>query len=121
MDFTQRILDTPSGGTIHLGGDNLPVTGYYVGGVVSPLILEPDDSPADQREALDEFIAYLNGPTVGAPFLGWWTDEETGKVWVDGTTWHETEAEAGRIGLERREIAIFDIERDRELRLTYEA
>lgn len=119
MNFTQQILDNPSGGTISLEGRVLPLTGYYVGGMVCPLILEPDDSPAGQREALDAFIEYLNGPTVGAPFLGWWTDEETGKVWVDGTTWHETEFEAGRIGRKRREIAIFDIERDRELRLAY--
>lgn len=118
MNFTQQILDNPSGGTIHLGGDNLPVTGYFVGGIVSPLIIEPDESPADQREALDTFIKYLiNG--AGPAYLGWWTDEETGKVWVDGTTWHETEFEAGRIGRKRREIAIFDIERDRELRLAY--
>ena len=71
------------------------------------------------RAKVDEFIAYLNGPTVGAAFLGWWTDEETGKVWVDGTSHHSTEFVAGRIGRRRREIAIFDIERQRSLRLVY--
>lgn len=119
MNFTQQIMESPSGGTASLKGGHLPLSGYYVGGLVSPLILEPEDSPSERREALDTFIEYLNGPTVGAPFLGWWTDEETGKVWIDGTSWHETESEAGRIGRQRREIAVFDIERDRELRLTY--
>lgn len=119
MNLTQQILAKPEGGTVSLTGDDLPVTGYFVGGLVSPLIIEPEDPPADQREALDTFIEYLNGPTVAVSYLGWWTDEETGKLWVDGTTWHETEFEAGRIGRRRREIAIYDIAKQRELRLVY--
>ena len=119
MNFTEQILAKPEGGTVSLTGDSLPVTGYFVGGVVAPLVIEPEDSPADQREALDTFIEYLNGPTVEAAYLGWWTDEETGKLWVDGTSHHETEFVAGRIGRRRREIAIFDIERQREIRLAY--
>lgn len=119
MNITSKILAKPEGGTVSLTGDPLPTGGYFVGGLVSPLIIEPEDSPREQREALDHFIEYLNGPTVGAAFLGWWTDEETGKLWVDGTSHHETEFVAGRIGRRRREIAIYDIAKQRELRLVY--
>lgn len=117
MNFTEQIMANPSGGTVSLTGDDLPVTGYFVGGVVSPLILEPSDSPAERRAMLDDFIDYLNGPTVGAAYLGWWTDEETGRVWVDGTSHHADHDVASKIGFRRHEIAIFDIARGRELRL----
>lgn len=118
-NIASQIIEKPEGGTVALGWDEVPATGYLVGGLVSALIIEPSDSHRERREMLDEFIDYVNGPTVGAPFLGWWTDEETGKIWVDATTWHATEFEAGRIGRKRREIAIFDIARERELRLVY--
>ena len=120
MNFTDKIVEKPEGGTVSLTGDPLPLGGYFVGGVVAPLVLDEDDIHTPEgRAKVDEFIAYLNGPTVGAAFLGWWTDEETGKVWVDGTSHHSTEFVAGRIGRRRREIAIFDIERQRSLRLVY--
>jgi len=118
MNFTEQIMSSPEGGTASLNGEDLPATGYFVGGVVSPLIIEPDDSLAEQKEALDTFISYVDEQTI-APYLGWWTDDETGRLWVDATTWHPTEFEAGRTGRKRREIAVFDIERNRELRLTY--
>lgn len=117
MNFTEQIMANPSGGTVSLVGEDLPTTGYFVGGVVAPLILEPSDSPAERREMLDDFIDYLNGPTVGAAYLGWWTDEETGRVWVDGTSHHQDHDVASKIGFRRHELAIYDIERDRELRL----
>jgi hypothetical protein len=118
VDITELITSSPSGGTVSLAGDELPGTGYFVGGLVSPLIIEPGDSPAYQRDALETFASYLV-ETVGAEYLGWWTDEDTDKLWVDGTTWHETEFEAGRAGRRRREIAVYDIARQRELRLAY--
>lgn len=117
MNVIGQVLSNPTGGTVSLTDDELPTTGYFVGGVVSPLILEPTESPADQREALEAFVPYLQ--SMGVAYLGWWTDEETGKLWVDGTSHHSTEFVAGRIGRRRREIAIFDIARERELRLAY--
>lgn len=117
MNFTEQIMANPSGGTVSLTGEELPTTGYFVGGVVAPLILEPSDPPEQRKGMLDDFIDYLNGPTVGAAYLGWWTDEETGKVWVDGTSHHQDHDVAAKIGFRRHEIAIFDIARDRELRL----
>lgn len=118
--ITKEILATPSGGTIPLSAGPLPSTGYFVGGVVSALIIEPEnDTPEEQVEALDHFVEYVSGPRVAADYLGWWTDEETGKLWVDATSWHPTEYEAGLFGRGRREIAIYDIAKERELRLVY--
>jgi hypothetical protein len=119
MNLTEHIIASPSGGTLSLEGNPLPVTGYFVGGLVSPLIVEDATSVTGLRADLNAFIEYLNGPTVAADYVGWWTDEETGRLWVDATTWHETEFEAGRVGRQRREIAVYDIERQRELRLAY--
>lgn len=116
--IVEQIKNSPTGGTASLTSEKLPTTGYFVGGLAYPLIIEPDDSPADRREMLDEFVEYLIRHPQ-AHYVGWWTDEETGKLWVDGTTWHETEFEAGRVGRGRREIAIYDIARQRELRLTH--
>ena len=120
MEFTDQVLATPAGGTIAFDGSALPTTGYFVGGIVSPLIITEQDNPAERHHMLDAFVSYLRGLTdVTVPFLGWWTDDETGHLWVDGTTWHGSEFEAGRIGRGRREIAIFDIAGERELRLAY--
>jgi hypothetical protein len=120
MNITSLIIESPSGGTSSLTGDELPVTGFFVGGVIPPLVLDASELwTSAARRQIDEFVERLNGPTVGVLYLGWWLDEDTDKVWIDGTTWHETEPEAVRTGRKRREIAIFDIERGRELRLAH--
>lgn len=116
MNFTEQIIANPEGGTVSLTGDPLPTVGYFIGGVVAPLVLDEKGTLADEKEALDAFIAYLNGPTVGALYLGWWTDEETGKLYVDGTSWRSSYDQAEQLCRMRREIAFYDIERGRSFR-----
>lgn len=116
MDYFEQIVASPEGGTASLHGQGLPTRGYFVGGLVSPLIL--DDFSGDADWNVEIFASYLTD-SVRAHYLGWWTDGETGKIWVDGTTWHATELEAGQVGRERREIAIYDVASQRELRLQY--
>ena len=65
---------------------------------------------------VEVFATYL-AEVIGAHYLGWWADSETGKVWVDGTTWYGDLAEAARVGRYRNEIAIYDIEAQAEIRL----
>ena len=115
----EKILASPEGGTVKLGGGDLPAAGYFVGGVVSPLVIEPGDDQADVRDNLKFFLGYLTEDTAAlrsVQFVGWWTDEETGKVWVDGTSWHESEAEAMSASVGRSEIAFWDIAGQREIR-----
>lgn len=107
MDITSQIIENPSGGTVSLTADPLPTYGYFVGGVVSALIV--DESNATPVTEIDFFIRYVREST-GALYLGWWTDEETGKLYVDATTWVADVDKALRLGEERGEIAIFDIE-----------
>lgn len=119
MNITEQIIASPEGGTVSLTGGPVPESGYFVGGMVSPLVLEPEELLLSTgHEMIDTFVTYLLD-RVSADYLGWWTDEETGKLWVDATSWHETEWEAGRVGRQRREIAIYDAANQRELRLTY--
>lgn len=117
MNFTEQIIASPEGGTVSLTGDPLPAVGYFIGGVVAPLILGPQElDTAEGREMIDTFIAYLNGPTVGALYLGWWTDEDTNAVYVDGTSWRSSYEQAETLCRTRKEIAFYDIERQRSFR-----
>lgn len=117
MEIVEQIFASPEGGTASLTGKELPTTGYFVGGLVSPLILGngPDFTP-DAKWDVETFIAYL-AESTDAEYVGWWTDEETGKVWVDGTDWYSSEVRAAGIGRQRHEIAVYDIANERELRL----
>lgn len=107
MDITSRIIESRSGGTVRLDGGELPSYGYFVGGIISPLIVG-DDNLLPVTE-IDNFVDYVRTQT-DAPYLGWWTDEETGKLYVDATSWEPDVDKATRLGEERGEIAIFDIE-----------
>ena len=95
---------------------DLPTTGYFVGGHGKALVFESLEE-ANKSTALKQIIELVEDRE--ARFIGWWADSETGKIYVDGTSWHETEFEAGRAARERREIAFWDIARERELRLAY--
>lgn len=113
-NFTRQIVVSPEGGTASLVAAGLPTTGYFVGGIVTPLVIDSLDSVTVGQavgilDRIDRFIEALHGKSID--FLGWWTNEEDGKLYVDGTSWHADEQEARRIGKSRGEIAIFDVER----------
>lgn len=109
-NFTQQIVANPEGGTVQLDGGPLPDRGYFVGGIVNALIIDDTFTPKSTMEALEVFVTYLREHT-DVPYIGWWTDEQDGKLYVDGTSWYADEQEARRIGKSRGEIAIFDVER----------
>lgn len=116
MGLTQQIIESPEGGTVSLTGDELPGTGYFVGGVVSPLIIPNLRFTPDALFQIDAFINHLNSPDVGAAYLGWWTDSETGKLYLDATSHHQARDVAEKISLRRREIAFWDIANEAEIR-----
>lgn len=106
------IIDNPEGGTLDLRGFPLPDNGYFVGGACPPLVFDSADDMT--YVALGAFIGHLR-----SAYVGWWTDEETGKVYVDGTDWYGTEHVAATVARERHEIAFWDIGAEREIRLRY--
>jgi hypothetical protein len=103
-------------GTLDIMGYDLPGYGYFVGGEGAPLVFGSveDGNRSTAMRAIRDFVGKLSGR-----YVGWWADEETGKIYVDGTTWFSSEHEAARTARERKEIAIYDIERKRELRIVY--
>lgn len=105
------ILANRDGGTIALNGSELPTTGYFVGGITSALVYGPQDGPED----VIEFVRYLDN--LGAEYVGWWTDQETGALWIDGSDHFAQQWFAEGIARDRGEIAIYDIANQAEIRL----
>jgi hypothetical protein len=85
INYSGTVLANPKGGTITLDGKPLPTTGYFVDGIVSPLIYSPVSEPSD----IDEFAEYLSEYS-GADYLDWWVDQETDLLWINGLSWHES-------------------------------
>lgn len=110
------INDSMIGGTVRRTavGSELPTTGYWVGGVVSPLVIDPDDLGGDNVGEIETFVNYIT-----TEFVGWWTDSDDDQLYVDAVTWFESHDDAAKAARERHEIAFWDIARDRELRVAY--
>ena len=116
MNIAASIMANLEGGTASLDGSPLPTDGYFVGGIVSALVFpSPIRFTPDAIWNLQVFTNYLR-TTVGARFVGWWTDEETGQLWIDGTTWTSNYNHAEQLCEERGEIAFYDVARQQEIR-----
>jgi len=109
MNIAQQILDNPEGGTAHTEGDPLPTGGFFVGGAGTVLIFRNQDE-------MDESLikAWLADPATG--YVGWWTDQDTGKVYLDWSSWYRSHSQACFWAARRGEIAFWDIARDQEVR-----
>lgn len=112
-NIVKAINDDMTGGTVRLVavGYPLPEDGYFIGGAVPPLVIEPDDLGADNIGQIEEFIGGLK-----TPFLGWWTDEDDNQLYLDGVTWTADYDVAEALCRDRGEIAFWDIARKREFR-----
>lgn len=102
------------GGTVSVNGLPLPVSGYYVGGVVPTLVF---GSRGEVR--FPEVLAFLEAS--GTSYVGFWVDSDDGRVHFDAVDWYEWAALAETIATSRKEIAIWDIRNEREVRLGYVA
>ena len=103
---------TPMGGTVSRLGRELPLTGYFVGGMVPGLVYESFvslDAP--------EVARYVDG--LPTDFAGWWVDRDDGKIYVDAIEWCASEFTACQVGRKYNEIAVWDIRRGEEIRLDY--
>lgn len=90
--------------------DALPLTGFWVGGVRPSLVV----NSVDELDRGD--LGWFIGGTE-AQYFGIWTDKEDGKIYVDAVTHVNNFDDAFKLGYERGEIAIWDIERSEEVRI----
>jgi hypothetical protein len=107
-----KIYDSPQGGTVDLLERELPKGGYFVGGAAEPLVLRPTAAPS--LHAMTQAFT----SKVHSRYVGWWTDSESGLLYIDATDWFPSLATATAVGRSRGEIAIFDIAAGEEVRLT---
>jgi predicted metalloprotease len=62
---------------------------------------------------LDNFLAL----TFNNRFVGTWFNNEDGKIYIDISEVYKSKEDAERVGRERRELAIFDLNTYQEIRL----
>lgn len=103
-------------GTLSASGRDLPTSGYFVGGVGKALVFDSFEQ-ANESGSLRRITEFLRGQS--AAYVGWWADSETGKIYIDGTSWFEYPEQAIEAAFRTREIAFWDIEEAREWRFTY--
>lgn len=97
----------------HLDGfeeDCLPKAGFYVGGVRPSLVIS-SVSDLDRGD-----LAWFIGGTE-ARYFGVWTDTGDGKIYFGAVSHVDNYHDAFMLGNERGEIAIWDIERNEEIRV----
>lgn len=110
-EIFNSITDGKDGTLDILAGLPLPEHGYFVGGVGTPLVFESVE--AANLGLIHQFIE-----NTEAGFVGWWTDQETGKLYVDGSSWHSFGPAAMHAAAIRGEIAFWDIAGQQEVRLS---
>lgn len=89
----------------------LPADGYYVGGIFPSLVFDSVDE-IDRGE-----LAWWIGSNH-ASFYGVWADQETGKIYFDGSSWVFDVVNAMELGRIRGEIAVWDIANGKEIRVS---
>lgn len=102
-------------GTASTSGADLPGEGYFVGGVGDALVFD-GFGEANASTALRKVAEFLGAQS--AAYIGWWADSASGKIYVDGTSWHADYDDAEQACRERGEIAFWDIANKREFRPT---
>ncbi|QMP84457.1 putative DNA endonuclease VII [Streptomyces phage Dagobah] len=113
MNTTARVRhcidNAPAGGTVALDGVlSLPTHGYFVGGAGPLLVFQSEDMLRESWGIVESFVSSMT--VHGHRYIGWWTDPETEKVYLDCTTWHPDMYQADRHAMRRGEIAFYDVE-----------
>lgn len=112
IEIFNSIVDGKDG-TLDVMGYDLPTHGYFVGGAQPPLVFESVEA-ANTPGAMRAILSFVTDAT--ARYVGWWTDSETGKVYLDATTWFYSHPAAVRACRGRGEIAYWDIANQQEIR-----
>lgn len=114
-EIFEAIKASPEGGTFPLDGRPMPAYGFFVGGHGTPIELSGGtEFTPDLERRVGDWIRKSN-----APYIGWWTDSESEVLYLDGADWIESSVTAEQLGRLRKEIAIWDIGNQREVRFAY--
>lgn len=105
------MINAGDDGTVDTENQDLPESGYFVGGVRPSLVMK-DAAHADRGD-----IGWFVGGT-DARYFGIWTDTEDGLIYVDAVDHMETLEDALTLGAERGEIAVWDITNGEERRVS---
>lgn len=115
--IVDKITENLSGGTVRFDGGEVPATGYMVGhgewGVSAPAMTAT-------RTLISEVVTYLTD-TLRVRYIGWWTDPETGRFFLEPSDWTADYNHAVALGAERGELAFFDIASGQDVRLDHAA
>ena len=110
-----RIDNHPAGGTLTLSGElGTPNHGYFVGGAGPLLAFQSEEMLRENWKAVESYVSAMI--SSGHQHLGWWTDPETEKVYLDCSTWHPDMFQADQHAMRRGEIAFYDVEGDRDIK-----
>lgn len=109
-----HIDNAPGGGTLSLLGHSVPAYGYLVGGAGPVLVFRNEADLREHWGMVESFVSAVHAH--GHQFIGWWTDPETEKVYLDCSTWHAELYDADRLSQRRGEIAFYDIENNDSLK-----
>lgn len=103
------IDNAPAGGTLALAGElGLPTRGYMVGGAGPALVFQSEDMLREHWGSVESYVRAA--VAEGQQYVGWWTDPETEKVYLDCSTWHPDMYQADQQAMRRGEIAFYDVE-----------
>lgn len=109
-------LNMGEGYSVNADGE-APKTGYMVGGYANAL--EFNRQTDFEFLLTDRYLTeHSNLLQSGEYFAGIWTDSDTGRVYVDISRNVQDLAEALAVADNFGEIAIWDVENNREIRLT---
>jgi hypothetical protein len=122
------MLETREGGgsTVSARGDKIPDTGYMVGGMTDSLIFGADliMDKGHNSLAYQMIMQWMSHnfslATRTNTFLGGWIDTETCTMYVDLSEHFPSDMEQNAMAAakEREEIAIWDLEKGEEIRIS---
>lgn len=117
MNITDSIMEsvtTTGGVSINMATGNTPATGFMVSRAGSEVVIDGGLT----REHLEQFVdAYREELDYPDAYLGIWTDDATGLVYLDISDNLDNLDTAMMLGSWRGQLAIYDIERGMEVRL----
>lgn len=106
-----------TGHSVNLRGDT-PKSGYMVGGWVPSLVIEGEDLDRTPLAVTDKWLLEnYRLLQYSSWYAGIWTDQDTGKVYIDISQNIQSREVALGVAAELEELAVWDVENNEEIRV----